>query len=110
MSLIASVSGAANLVEVTASCRPNVTCVGAWICPRIATASCDSTASDCRRKASTGGIGRPRTNSASASMNSGRDAYISGVKHQGKMPWMINSVTLPSALAIIRQPSTTAVT
>jgi hypothetical protein len=32
------------------------------------------------------------------------------VKHQGKMPWMIISVTLPSALAIVRQPSTTTST
>jgi hypothetical protein len=28
-------------------------------------------------------------------MYSGLAAYSSGVKHQGKMPWMIISVTLP---------------
>ena len=41
-------------------------------------------------------------------MYSGLAAYSSGVKHQGKMPWMIISVTLPRPLAIVCQPSTTA--
>ena len=41
-------------------------------------------------------------------MYSGRAAYNSGVKHHGKMPLITMSVTLPSAWAMIRQPSTTA--
>src|SRR5271166_5555149 len=92
-----SLSGAANRVEVTRSCRPNVIKVGAWMAASAAVASCASTAPDWRMKASTGGIGRPRTNSARASTYSGRAAYISGVKHQGKMPWMIISGTLARA-------------
>jgi hypothetical protein len=54
--------------------------VGAWIEPRTSRASWDKTAPDWRRNASTGGIGRPRTNSAMDSMYSGRVAYSSGVK------------------------------
>ena len=60
-----------------------------------ATASWAITAFDWRVKASSGCFGRPRTNAASWSMYSGLAAYSSGVKHQGKMPWMIISVTLP---------------
>ena len=75
--------------------------------PITPVASCVSAASDWRRNASTGGIGLPRTKSASASMYSGLAAYSSGVKHQGKMPWMTMSVTLSSALAMVRQPSAT---
>ena len=56
--------------------------------------------------ASTGGIGRPRTNSARASTYSGRAAYSSGVRQKGKIDWMTISVTLSRALATIRQPST----
>jgi hypothetical protein len=40
-------------------------------------------------------------------MYSGRAAYISGVKHQGKMPWMTISVTLARDCAMICQPCTT---
>jgi len=40
-------------------------------------------------------------------MYSGRAAYSSGVKHQGKIPLITMSVMLLSACAMIRQPSTT---
>ena len=64
-------SGPANRVEVHLSCRPNVICVGAWMRPSTPVASCESTAPDWRRNASTGGIGLLRTKSASESMYSG---------------------------------------
>jgi DHA2 family methylenomycin A resistance protein-like MFS transporter len=83
VSLICSDSGTANRVEVTTSFSPKVIWVGASIRPSTPEASCVSTASDWRRNASTGGIGRLRTNSASESMYSGLAAYVSGVKHQG---------------------------
>src|SRR4029077_14596324 len=95
-------------VEVTKSCRPKVIWVGAFIRASYAKASWAMTALDWRRKASSGCFGRPRTNAASWSMYSGLAEYSSGVKHQGKMPWMIISVTLPRPLAIVCQPSTTA--
>jgi hypothetical protein len=81
--------------------------VGAWIEPSAAVASCVSTAPDCRIRASTGGIGRLRTNAANESMYSGRDAYSSGVKHQGKIPAMTISVVLSRPPAMICQLSTT---
>src|SRR5690348_4084421 len=43
-------------------------------------------------------------------MYSGRAAYSSGVKHQGKMPRMVISATLGKALAMVCQPSTTVFT
>ena len=39
--------------------------------------------------------------------NSGFSAYISGVKHHGKMPWITMSGTLPRARAMTCQPFTT---
>ncbi len=71
-------------------------------------ASCASTAPACWTRESTVGIGRLRTNSASESTYSGRAAYISGVKHHGKTPWMIISGTLARAWAMICQLWTTA--
>src|SRR6266542_1776913 len=96
-----------NRVEHSRSWRPRVTWVGAAILPSCAEASWPRTASDWRRNASTSGMGRLRTNSASESMYSGLAAYSSGVKHQGKMPRITMSVTLPSPLASSRQLSTT---
>src|SRR4030095_9963162 len=47
-------SGSAKRGEVTASWRPNVTCVGARMLPSRASASCAITAADWRMNASTG--------------------------------------------------------
>ena len=41
-------------------------------------------------------------------MYSGFAAYSSGVKHQGKMPWITMSVVLPRAFAMVCQVWTTA--
>jgi hypothetical protein len=58
-------------VDVTMSCSPKVISVGAAIAPSTVDASCASTAADWWRKASTGGIGRLETKSASESTYSG---------------------------------------
>jgi len=80
--------------------RPNVIWVGALILPSCASASCPITASDCRRKASTGCRGLWRTNPASEAMYSGFAAYSSGVKHQGKMPRMISARACENVAAL----------
>jgi len=48
-----------------------------------------------------------RTKSSRAPTNSGFSAYISGVKHQGKMPWITVSATLPRLRAMTCQLFTT---
>ena len=57
-------------------------------------ASCATTASSWATNPSAGCAGRPRTNSTGVSTNSGRSAYISGVKHHGKIPSMTTSATV----------------
>src|SRR6478672_11483774 len=78
--------------------------------PSWASASWARTASDWDMKASTGWGGRPRTKSSRAVTNSGFSAYISGVKHHGKMPWITVSATLPRARAMTCELLTTAAT
>ena len=69
-------------------------------------ASCARAASLWARNASSGWAGRLRTKSTSASTYSGRSAYISGVKQNGKMPWITMSATVGSDLASVRHVST----
>src|SRR5262249_31990389 len=59
-------SRSANRVEVTLSWRPKVICVGARTLPSCASASCSMTALDAWMNASSGCLGRPRTNSERA--------------------------------------------
>ena len=94
LSAIALVSGSANRVEVTRSCAPKVISVGRLdVAERRAGVVRDGRLGLGQERIQRLGRAAAHEVRRAPSTNSGRSAYISGVKQNGKMPWMTASAT-----------------
>src|SRR5690349_2515316 len=82
------------LGEALRADQATVTKVGTPMSPSTWLQSCPMAASVWARNASSGWAGRLRTNCTKVSTKSGRWAYISGVKHSGKIASITVSATV----------------